>query len=179
MRLLHTTTHQLEHFISQDQAPPYAILSHTWGPDEVIFKDLHSGELSYKLKQGWRKIVASALYAANNGWQYIWIDTCCIDKSDITELSEAINSMFRWYEGAQICYAYLADVPAPLPQPAHPWNWSFRSSRWFTRGWTLQELLAPTFLEFLDSDWNSIGSREEWAAEIQVATGIRAKQLGL
>ncbi|KAG7284567.1 hypothetical protein NEMBOFW57_010945 [Staphylotrichum longicolle] len=176
--LLNTHTHKLEFFLNPDEIPPYAILSHTWGGDEVTFKDLSAGPLrTYKDQAGGRKIIKAAAYAATNGWDYIWIDTCCIDKSDITELSEAINSMFRWYEHAHVCYAYLSDVPPMRPASKHPWKWSFRSSRWFTRGWTLQELLAPTFLEFLDRDWNLIGSREEWAAEVERATGIEVKQL--
>jgi hypothetical protein len=176
MRLINTATLQLEEFFAET-APPYAILSHTWGADEVIFKDLTAGNYAYQTKLGWRKIVESSRCASQNGWQYIWIDTCCIDKSDNSELSEAINSMFRWYEGAQVCYAYLSDVPPVHSILDHPWKWSFRSSRWFRRGWTLQELLAPTFLEFLDAEWNLIGSREEWAAEIELATGIEGKQL--
>jgi hypothetical protein len=177
MRLLNTKTLKLETFVNHDQAPPYAILSHTWGDEEVTLEDLSSKSLAYKSKRGWRKVVESARHAAQNGWDYIWIDTCCINKSDITELSEAINSMFRCYESAQVCYAYLADVPPRHSSLKHPWAWSFRSSRWYTRGWTLQELLAPTFLEFLDSEWNVIGSRDEWAHEIELATGIEVKQL--
>ncbi len=178
MRLLNTRTLDLEDFITVDQTPLYAILSHTWGADEVTFKDLRSGRPEeYQQKQGWRKITESARYASSRGWSHIWVDTCCIDKSDITELSEAINSMFHWYERAQVCYAYLADVPPMKSAGKHPWKWSFRSSRWFTRGWTLQELLAPSFLEFLDSDWNLIGSRDEWVDEIERATGIEVKQL--
>jgi len=178
MRLLNTNTLNLEEFITVDQAPLYAILSHTWGAEEVTFKDLRSGRPEeYHHKQGWSKITESAQYAARRGWHYIWIDTCCIDKSDITELSEAINSMFAWYERAQVCYAYLADVPPLKSESKHPWKWSFRSSRWFTRGWTLQELLAPSFLEFLDSEWNLIGSRDEWVDEIERASGIEVKQL--
>jgi hypothetical protein len=180
MRLLNTATHALEEFVDDDHVPPYAILSHTWGAEEVTFKDLSSPPSNcrtYENKQGWRKIFLAMHHAAKNGWHYIWIDTCCIDKSDVTELSEAINSMFRWYECAEVCYAYLADVPPEHAALQYPWRWSFRSSRWFRRGWTLQELLAPSFLEFLDRDWNLIGSRDEWADEIELATGIEVRQL--
>jgi hypothetical protein len=137
MRLLNTSTCQLEEFINLETAPPYAILSHTWGADEVTFKDLTAGDGVYQTKQGWRKIVESARYASQRSWQYIWIDTCCIDKSDSSELSEAINSMFRWYESAQVCYAYLSDVGPVHSTANYPWKWNFRSSRWFRRGWTL------------------------------------------
>jgi hypothetical protein len=186
MRLLNTKTFKLETFITDP--PQYAILSHTWGDKEVTFKDIFTSTRSNLT--GWAKIQNSCRRAANDGWEYIWIDTCCIDKSDTTELGEAINSMFRWYEEAQICYAYLADVPpreslsyvdtfTPLRPSAAtiPWIWHLRSSRWFTRGWTLQELLAPTFLLFLDQSWQDIGSREELAEEIHTATSIELKQL--
>ncbi|KAF4629091.1 hypothetical protein G7Y89_g9061 [Cudoniella acicularis] len=179
MRLLHTKTYRL-HSIT-DVPPPYAILSHTWGNEEVSFKDT-SNYASTRTKEGWRKIFSSCRRASDDGWEYIWIDTCCIDKTDTTELGEAINSMFRWYEEAQICYAYLADVPelyfsSSQESSKIPWKWHFRSSRWFTRGWTLQELLAPTFLLFIDRSWGNIGSREEWAEEIYSTTGIEEKQL--
>src|SRR6266702_4018572 len=93
-----------------DSVPQYAILSHTWGADddEVTFKDLmdHAG----KNKAGYAKIQFCAKQAANNGLQYFWVDTCCIDKSSSAELTEAINSMFRWYRQAAKCYVYLSDV---------------------------------------------------------------------
>jgi len=179
MRLLNTKSYQL-HSCDQN-VPPYAILSHTWGDEEVTFDDIashHRGKM-----KGWTKVVRSCNRAAEDGWEYIWIDTCCIDKTNSSELGEAINSMFHWYEEAQICIAYLADV-RPRNSTAtqsslgtFPWGWYFRSSRWFRRGWTLQELLAPTFLLFLDGEWGTIGSREQWASEVEKATGIKAKHL--
>ncbi|KAI1380586.1 heterokaryon incompatibility protein-domain-containing protein [Hypoxylon crocopeplum] len=179
MRLLHTQTYELKTF-TQD-IPPYAILSHTWGEEEVSFRNITDREARNKLK-GWSKVVNYCRRADRDGWNYVWIDTCCINKNDTTELGEAINSMFRWYEEAQVCYAYLADVP-PLYRStdrdvkSYPWVWHFRSSRWFTRGWTLQELLAPSFLLFVDCSWGTIGPREEYASEIHKATGIRFKHL--
>lgn len=111
--------------------------------------------------------------AANSHFKYIWIDTCCIDKSDISELSEAINSMFRWYQSAAVCYAYLADVPPLLfGEPNNIDTASFKKSRWFTRGWTLQELLAPKQVMFLGGEWNFIGTRHSLDVEIEEATGI-------
>lgn len=133
-----------------------------------------------KQKKGWDKITKACAHAASQGSKYIWIDTCCIDKSDISELSEAINSMFRWYQSATKCYAYLADVAdVSLPKDGEPGEDAsiFRASRWFTRGWTLQELLAPNVLEFLDCEWNVIGSRDDWAIEIEKATGIQRQHL--
>jgi hypothetical protein len=135
--------------------PPYAILSHTWGDDyeEVNFEDLTKG--SGKTKAGYRKILFCGEQAARDGLQYFWVDTCCIDKSNNTELSEAINSMFRWYRNATRCYVYLSDVSKndydQAGQSLQPWQLAFQESRWFTRGWTLQELLAPLSVEFFSS----------------------------
>ncbi|KAF2118786.1 heterokaryon incompatibility protein-domain-containing protein [Lophiotrema nucula] len=181
MRLINTETYKLETFLNN--IPPYAILSHTWGEQEILFTDITDDlENAAKLK-GWQKVVYCCRRALEDGWQYAWIDTCCINKGDTTELGEAINSMFRWYEDAEVCYAYLADVPPRYyagtggVDEVGPWKWHLRSSRWFTRGWTLQELLAPTYLIFLDRTWGLIGSREELASEIQAISGITAKEL--
>ena len=110
---------------------------------------------------------------AKDGWQWIWIDTCCIDKSSSAELSEAINSMFQWYQNAELCYAYLQDVSIQhgLSPNFNFAKW-FRKSRWFQRGWTLQELLAPRYMVFLDTHWRSIGTRSQLMADISTATTI-------
>jgi hypothetical protein len=139
--------------------PQYAILSHTWGAEEVTFKDMIDD--TGRDKAGYDKIRFCGEQARQHGWQYFWVDTCCIDKSNNTELSEVINSMFRWYRNAATCYVYLSDVPRPAvgsndQSTKLPWKSAFRQSRWFTRGWTLQELLAPTSVEFSPekaSDW--------------------------
>lgn len=175
MRLLNTRSLCLEVFL--DDVPPYAILSHTWGDQETTFHDFNISTNPDMTKAGWQKIHNACCHAAYHGWDYIWIDTCCIDKSDITELSEAINSMFRWYGSAGVCYAFLADVVFPSDENDTVMGVDFQRSRWFTRGWTLQELLAPSTLEFLDAEWNPIGSREDWATEIEEATGIRREHL--
>src|SRR5271170_5421160 len=137
-----------------DNIPRYAILSHTWGAEEVTFKDLM--DQTGKSKGGFNKIRFCGEQAANDGLKYFWVDTCCIDKSSSAELTEAINSMFRWYRNAVKCYVYLSDVSTlrhfendDLPRPT--WKLAFRKSRWFTRGWTLQELIAPTSVEFYSS----------------------------
>ena len=192
MRLLDTRTYELYSFLNDP--PPYAILSHTWGKEEVTFDLISDNVRRYQL-EGWVKIVNCCWRARKDGWDWLWVDTCCIDKADSTELGEAINSMYRWYEAAEMCYAYLSDVPpryrlsdvaGPAPRDASinpsdgngiPWVWNFRSSKWFTRGWTLQELLAPRFLLFVDHHWTSIGSREAMAHDIQEATGIEVKYL--
>jgi len=118
---------------------PYAILSHTWGEDdeEVTFEDLKDG--SGKTKNGYRKLRFCGQQAARDGLQYFWVDTCCINKSRDSELSEAINSMCRWYCEAAICYVYLADVwtEDQIDPSLKPWEAAFKNSRWFTRGWTL------------------------------------------
>ncbi|KAH5412573.1 hypothetical protein HBI32_128880 [Parastagonospora nodorum] len=161
MRLLNVATFQLETFHHSDlPIPEYAALSHTWGHEEVTFQDIMTG--SGREKAGWPKILESAAKAAEHSCKYIWIDTCCIDKTSSAELSEAINSMFRWYQKCKICFAYLEDIsvqykattshlsidsvlvapgtksPSPLHHPV-----SFSKARWFSRGWTLQELIAP------------------------------------
>src|ERR1700760_1117571 len=124
--------------------PPYAILSHTWGGDEeeVVFEDFVEGSRlssSAQSKAGYRKIQFCGEQATRDGYQHFWVDTCCINKSNHSELSEAIISMFRWYRNSAKCYVYLADVSTK------DWRWkpAFRKSRWFSRGWTLQELIAP------------------------------------
>lgn len=151
MRLLHTKTKKLKEFLGAS-IPPYAILSHTWGNNEVTFNDVYpSGYIS-----GSAKIDGCINQAINDGWDYIWVDTCCIDKSSSAELSEAINSMWAWYGAAEVCYAYLSDVhQGDAIEDEHSY---FRKSRWFTRGWTLQELISPRMVCFYNSTWKSIGS---------------------
>jgi hypothetical protein len=135
MRLVNTHSLQLEEFIFDGRGrPTYAILSHTWGKEEVIFFDMADLDKA-RAKAGFAKVEGACSLAASQGYDYIWIDTCCIDKSSSAELSEAINSMYRWYQWAKVCYAYLVDVQNPN---------QLEESKWFTRGWTLQELIAPS-----------------------------------
>jgi tetratricopeptide (TPR) repeat protein len=153
--------------------PLYAILSHTWGPDteEVTFQDLVSGVGGEKA--GYEKLRFCANQAHRHGLLYFWVDTCCIDKTNNAELSEAINSMFRWYHDAARCYVYLADVATATS----PWESAFRSSRWFTRGWTLQELLAPKFVEFFARDGTLLGDKTSLLQQINEITGIAVPAL--
>jgi hypothetical protein len=152
----------------------YAILSHTWGDDdkEVNFKDLTEG--SGKTKAGYRKLRFCAEQAAGDGLQHIWVDTCCIDKSNNTELSEAINSMFRWYRNAAKCYVYLSDVSTNNDNQVDPqlWEPDFRKSRWFTRGWALQELIAPPLVEFFSSNSKKLGDKKSLERQLHEITGI-------
>src|SRR5882762_2795231 len=164
---------------SRDHIPRYAILSHTWGPDteEVSFKDMMDG--TGKSKPGYNKIRFCGEQARRDGLQYFWIDTCCIDKSSSTELQEAINSMFRWYRDADKCYVYLADVSrsADVNSSQLLMESSFRKSRWFTRGWTLQELVAPASVEFFSKEGEQLGNKRSLERHIHEVTGIPVKAL--
>lgn len=178
MRLLHTSAIELFDFYDYE-IPKYAILSHTWGKEEVSLHDLQKMEASERDGlEGYMKIKACCKLAALEGYQYVWIDTCCIDKTSSAELSEAINSMYRWYHEAQVCYVYLADV---CIGDKGLWSRStkeeFRDSKWFTRGWTLQELLAPENVAFYDKNWQTLGSKRTRTRQISVATGIQYHHL--
>jgi hypothetical protein len=175
MRLLHFQGDgelSLVEYVGKD-IPQYAILSHTWGADqeEVNFRDIikHSG----KSKTGYKKLHFCRKQAANDGLQFFWIDTCCIDKSSSAELSEAINSMFRWYHKAARCYAYLSDVSTGSSQN----NQSIQQSRWFRRGWTLQELIAPTSVEFFSVEGYRLGDKQSLQQTLCEITGIPVKAL--
>jgi len=142
MRLLNASTKTLEVFLGSD-VPPYAILSHTWEQEEVVHDDLNDENVEHTAKRGWRKIRQACDQALDDGYAYLWADTLCIDKASSSELSEAINSMFNWYRDSAVCYAYLSDLP----------DVALGASRWFTRGWTLQEMIAPREVKFFDRDW--------------------------
>ncbi|APA15329.1 hypothetical protein sscle_14g100990 [Sclerotinia sclerotiorum 1980 UF-70] len=137
---------------TSSEVPTYAILSHTWGEEEVVYQDLKKSKNKSKTinKAGWRKIQFCTKQAAVDGLEYFWVDTCCIDKKNSVELNAAINSMFRWYQNAARCYVYLSDVSKPDTgvDDQRAWEEAFRKSRWFTRGWTLQELIAPRLVDF-------------------------------
>ena len=194
MRLLNVRTLEFKEFFD-DKIPPYAILSHRWGDDEVSYqvfskrhKDKHKAFL--ETSEGYRKILNFCEYApklwkdeglwrdVSRGYdsfqdndpentlkylEWVWIDTCCIDKSSSADLSEAINSMYQWYENAVFCCVYLADVQTLS---------SFTASEWFTRGWTLQELLAPDNVAFLNRDWETLGTKTSLCKLIVTASGI-------
>lgn len=180
MWLINTSALRLERFEDETKLPDYAILSHTWGEQEVSFEQMNTleGGLDTTMRRirgspGYKKIQRACMQARNDELDYAWVDTCCIDKRSSAELSEAINSMFRWYQKASVCYAYLDDVDersmvAPSDNkngisqaPDDPWDdpwagmlgqtWNERElapARWFTRGWTLQELMAPSKVVF-------------------------------
>ncbi|KAH6625370.1 heterokaryon incompatibility protein-domain-containing protein [Boeremia exigua] len=229
MRLIDVRTIELRWF-NDDEIPDYAILSHTWGADEVSYQELvwinrikaftasyetpsssiaslSSQDESSSLmlaametmlrsstsfatnlsgvkeedllrRQGYSKIVNAAKEAKNLGFKYIWIDTCCIDKSSSAELQEAINSMYRWYRNSEVCIVYLEDV---WPSEAGPGEGqtaseiarnAFDTSRWTKRGWTLQELVAPPICRFYLRNWRLLGEKEEYIQELSATTGI-------
>lgn len=161
---------------NDDDPPLYAILSHTWTEgQEVTYNELVAG--TGKDKTGYAKIRFCGGRAAADGLQYFWVDTCCIDKSTSDELSTAINSMFRWYQRASKCYIYLSDVFVPEEVTDAEafrimWEEAFRRSQWFTRGWTLQELLAPPAVEFFSKEGKRLGSRISLEQEIHEITKI-------
>lgn len=189
MRLLYTTSGGRLRFTEDligDNIPPYAILSHTWKEgQEVTFdnlKELDSMEdIDAQSKEGYQKIRFCSSQAKLHGLDYFWVDTCCIDKSNSSELQEAINSMFRWYQKAKRCYVYLSDVKNGPSDCAGEswWDWeqAFKDSRWFTRGWTLQELLAPGLVEFFSSDGLRLGDKNSLKHIIHQITQIPVEAL--
>ncbi|SPO07278.1 uncharacterized protein DNG_09972 [Cephalotrichum gorgonifer] len=165
MRLLNATTLRLETSIPGDE-PPYAILSHRWTDDEVLFDDVQNG--TAHTKGGFSKLRGCCDVALREGLTHVWIDTCCIDKSSSAELSEEINSMFRWYSRARVCYAYLHDATGVQ---------DYLASEWFDRGWTLQELIAPGVVDFYAGDWTKFGSRSLLSSSLSTKTGIAEEYL--
>jgi hypothetical protein len=166
MRLIDTTTLEIVEFIGHD-LPPYAILSHTWEADEASFRDAEAGLLRSGETQGICKVRKACELAHNDGFGYCWVDTCCIDKSSSSELTEAINSMFQWYASAETCYAYLADLTIDDSLED-----GLSQCKWFTRGWTLQELIAPKSVRFYDGGWDLRGAKQSLAHEISNITRI-------
>lgn len=191
MHLINIDTLQLERF---DVNPPsYAILSHRWRDGEVSFGEF--ADLNKRRrKAGFTKILDTCAQARRDNLAYVWVDTCCIDKSSSAELSEAINSMFAWYQGAAVCYAFLDDVFANAQDAdgamLGPSQWSetpcdnMAKSEWFERGWTLQELIAPRTLDFFcrpkslhETGWCYLGNRARLSYFIMHTTGIPAALL--
>ncbi|RDX41416.1 HET-domain-containing protein [Lentinus brumalis] len=188
MWLLHTEKIQLR-WLSSPNEVSYAALSHVWSDDEQTFQDtphvaplngsLAGGALRKARDRAFRrpslKIRKACARARHDGFRWLWIDTCCIDKTNSTELSEAINSMYVWYRTAAMCYAYLDDVPSG--EDPHAPNSAFRASRWFKRGWTLQELISPASIIFLSQDWVVIGPKWRLAPLLEKVTGIDRRVL--
>ncbi|GJC77652.1 vegetative incompatibility protein HET-E-1 [Colletotrichum liriopes] len=183
MWLLDTESLALEE-VDEPSSVEYAILSHTWEEDEVTFRDI-SDLGRARQKAGFSKIAKTCELARGRGLRYAWVDTCCIDKSSSAELSEAINSMFAWYESSTVCFAFLSDLP-PLESPNRPSDQEpglpysqedFGSCRWFTRGWTLQELIAPAHVEFYNSTWEMFTRKSECTSALSRITSIAVSVL--
>ena len=161
---------------------PYAILSHRWGQEdeEVTFEDIERG--SGRDKAGYKKIEFCGEQAKKDGLKYFWVDSCCIKKSSDPELSEAIKSMYRWYSCAARCYVYLSDVSTAkrkrgAKSAQDTWELSFKASNWFSRGWTLQELLAPELVEFYSQEHKRLGDKISLSRQIHEVTGIALSAL--
>jgi hypothetical protein len=171
--------------VNDDEPPPYAILSHTWITTETESYEVTYNELVAgirKDKVGYEKIRFCGDRAAADDLEYFWVDTCCIDKSASNELSAAINSMFRWYQRAAKCYVYLSDVSVvgettDAEADRASWEDDLRRSRWFTRGWTLQELIAPASVEFFSKEGKLLGSRTSLEHIIHDVTKIPVEVL--
>ncbi|GIZ42955.1 hypothetical protein CKM354_000620200 [Cercospora kikuchii] len=187
MWLLDVKTRKLVHFMDDRQVfCQYAVLSHTWQDAEVTFQDVKQAGPGLKKKSGYQKIAKVCDQAVRDEIPFAWIDTCCINKESSAELSEAINSMYRWYSHSAVCYAYLADVDLekanfayspgssqPAPK-ATQYQAFLRHSRWLTRGWTLQELIAPSKTVFYDKRWCELGNTSVPTLQVALAdlTGI-------
>ncbi|KAI6041044.1 hypothetical protein EDC04DRAFT_2988074 [Pisolithus marmoratus] len=180
-------TKVLKEFYGPDLAEKeYAILSHCWGVEkegeqEVLFEDMKQllimsdeERKGIRGRTGYKKIVDTCRRARKDGLEWVWIDTCCINKESSSELSEAINSMYKWYANAELCYAYLHDTLGDS------WTKQIESRatpKWFSRGWTLQELIAPKVVYFLDQEWERIGNKVDLALTLSQITRIPAKVL--
>ena len=185
MWLLSTSRAELYYFVSPESVPGgYAILSHVWDPpSEQSFQGVQALRASCA-QTGLNprdyvpdKIRECCKLAEKHGDDWLWVDTCCIDKTSSTELSEAINSMFRYYSLANVCYAFLADVPTADTATLSHEGSTFRASRWHKRGWTLQELLAPAVLFFVSGTWEMLGSKAELGDILEQITRVPPKVL--
>ena len=116
---------------------------------------------------GATKIRYAIVESSRHDLNYVWIDTCCIDKSSSAELSEATNSMYSWYEESEICFAYLEDIPS-----AQSSTTGLGHSRWFIRGWTLQELIAPANINFYGESWTFLGNKTGLSSALSGITSI-------
>ena len=182
MRLIKVSDYSMREFYGA--VPKYSILSHTWDKDEVTFQDIQQLDDRTRQMQGFEKIRFACEQSVRDGLEWTWVDTCCINKTNNTELSEAINSMFRWYHDAARCYVYLADVSVTNRKrkrsggsSSPPWESAFRASRWFTRGWTLQELLAPASVQFFIQDGTMLGDKTSLQQQVHEVTGIAVSAL--
>ncbi|KAK0645819.1 heterokaryon incompatibility protein-domain-containing protein [Cercophora newfieldiana] len=174
MRLINTETLELSEFFGSN-IPAYAILSHTWTKEEVTLREWANPSDTTTSKAGYKKTCMACGLARRDDHAWIWVDTNCINKTSSAELSEAINSMFEWYSNANVCYVYLEDVTEDSLAEAGSSDSikaQFCASRWFTRGWTLQELIAPSSLVFYNREWARLGTMHDFILKISETTGI-------
>lgn len=177
MWLIDVESRRLQEFVGI-RTPNYAILSHTWvNGQEVTFQEMvgAAGQRPAESpKTGWDKIDTTCLQAARDGLEYAWVDTCCIDKTSSAELSEAINSMFQWYRRAAVCYVFLPDLAlsSSALEPSKNLRAEIEHCRWFTRSWTLQELIAPLHINFFNRDWELCFTKASASAVLAQITGI-------
>ncbi|KAL8664743.1 MAG: hypothetical protein Q9168_007842 [Polycauliona sp. 1 TL-2023] len=174
MWLINVHTTQLEE-VWDEEVKAYAILSHRWQQDEITFKDMQNPEAAANKPQ-FSKIAGVCEIARNDGYDYAWVDTCCINKDSSAELTEAINSMFRWYKAAAVCYAFLSDIVADSTVRGSA-NHQIAYSVWFDRGWTLQELLAPANVVFYDHHWKVLGTKQSLRETLMRRTRIAEEAL--
>ncbi|KAF2137759.1 uncharacterized protein K452DRAFT_235426, partial [Aplosporella prunicola CBS 121167] len=174
MRVLNSRTLEFDDGTFKYGEHDYAIVSHRWVDQEVNYQEMLSPTPETKQKKGYQKIERACQQAVDDKLEYLWIDTCCIDKSSSAELSEAINSMYIWYLESAICYAYLDDVSDGIDAHTDP---EFAASKWFTRGWTLQELVAPGTLVFYSEHWHEVGRKSTLSQPLSRITGISVNVL--
>jgi hypothetical protein len=176
MRLINTTTLEVKEF--QTNKPEYAILSHRWLDEEISFQQIQDPKAN-SWGKGYLKVEGFCGEALRNGFDWAWVDTCCIDKTSAVELAEAINSMFAWYRDSKVCYIYMDDFSKNSVAPASPSNFEreLKKCVWFTRGWTLQELIAPEQVLFFDYKWRYFGTKNGLADVISKITNINVALL--
>ncbi|KAI8958484.1 heterokaryon incompatibility protein-domain-containing protein [Daldinia sp. FL1419] len=182
MWFLNTEKLTLEYFNdAQVKRLPYAVLSHTWGSDEILFHEFADGREALQSRTGWRKMTRFCETALRHGFKHAWMDACCIDKRNSADLSEAINSMYKYYYKSAACFIYLEDVhkyadeanSLPGVQVTRDQLLTrVKATRWVTRGWTLQELIAPKQRFFLASDWSQIEDGQDLLDTLVESTGI-------
>lgn len=170
MHLLNTQTCRLQRFFDHSQLPQYATLSHCWGPDEVTFEDMQRVD-EVPRNPGYAKLRRACQTAQDQGLEWLWADTVCIDRSSTAALTEAVNSSFRWYQQSQICLVYLDDFESGEATIASIREQLSRC-RWMWRSWTLQELVAPISVQFFDRGWSPIGSKQSLLSQLADITGI-------
>ena len=173
MRLINVHTFKQADRFEDNRTPPYAILSHRWTENEISYQEFLNITKD-ALNTGFAKVANACAQAKQTGLDWIWIETCCIDKTSSAELSMSINSMFRWYRDAKVCFAYLDDVDPTNKDNVED---QILKSKWFTRGWTLQEMLASRDMQFFDANWEPLGLRSQLSAVISRATRISPEHL--